>query len=182
MPGITPEERIARQRARKAPAQDSPAPGFRKYFIWLALAAGIGGVAYGGLKTLDEYKLSNAVNTNTEQLEALQKLYQVFVDDTRLAGSTGRIALSGPVGQLQKVSRDTFELKVSKCLESTQTSMVAGMETVVDGFVMFMDSDNPEYESSARIIVGSKAAKEGLEKGSQCLDRKYLRSYMQKNP
>lgn len=59
-------------------------------------------------------------------------------DAVRIADSTSRGALSGPLAQLQSVRRDAQALTVPPCLLQGKTDLVKGMDLIIDGYLAFL--------------------------------------------
>ncbi len=96
-----------------------------------------------------EKRLQNALRprTTTEQhnqeefatsIPALNTLYSKWKDTLELAHNTARIALTGPVGNLQAIKRETETLFVPDCLVVPKQKMVKGMDKMIEGFFRFM--------------------------------------------
>ncbi len=73
-----------------------------------------------------------------QAIAAILVQHRKWSDASTLAGSTGRIALAGPVATLQALYRDTEAMTVPPCLERAKNALVSGMDMEVRGFVTFM--------------------------------------------
>ncbi len=89
-------------------------------------------------------------------MSSLAEIYVRWNDALRLADSTARIALSGPVGSLQGIKREAESLAVPVCLVEPKTKMVAGMDKFVNGLMHFMaySSDKLDYVARERFEEG----------------------------
>lgn len=74
-------------------------------------------------------------------------------DANTLANSTGRIALAGPVGQLQQIRRSTDALSVPWCAESSKRLLLKGMDHTINGYLCFM---RDEYVCDAFFTAAQK--------------------------
>lgn len=90
---------------------------------------------------LEERRRAEEEKRSVEKaVEAIAGQYRKWTDASRLASSTGRIALSGPVSALQALHRETEAMIVPPCLDQAKAALVKGMGHEVDGFVIFMQN------------------------------------------
>ena len=87
-------------------------------------------------------------------VEQLSDIVMEWDDATSIAHSTGRGNLPGPVGELQRIRRETLKIEVPECAESAQVSLAVYMEFTIDGFLAFMrqESDSAvdsEFENAS---------------------------------
>lgn len=75
-------------------------------------------------------------------IESLAGIYARWNDALTLANSTSRIALSGPVSNLQGIRREVQALVVPDCLSDAKNSLLQGMEKINEGFIAFMGSSD----------------------------------------
>lgn len=68
-------------------------------------------------------------------------LLQRWDDAADIAGSTGRINLSGPVGDLQAIRREAGRLDIPFCAEEAHEHLLRSMELYIDAFLAFMAQD-----------------------------------------
>lgn len=203
MPELTPEERIARHKARReagfnSPQQELTPEEARSAKTILFLTLGISGIIVASLgfawaqQQLQQKELEKRAETNarqiaerTEELRAMSEQYREeitqlngpymrFVDDLKVASATGRIALSGPVGRMQQSVRELREIQTGECLQQVQSNIAEGMTTIINGFITFMDADNPDDDSTSLIAKGSKLMKESVDWAPNCTDIAYL--------
>ncbi len=79
-----------------------------------------------------------------EASQKLSKQAQIYNDAFNIASSTPRIALAGPVADLQRIQRETEDVQVPKCLETAKQELVWSIDAAVKGYLAFMgdESDN----------------------------------------
>ena len=70
--------------------------------------------------------------------DLLEEFAQEWEDVLAVASSTGRIALSGPVQDLQRIRRDVQRQEWPECAEDAHTNLIAMMDATIDGFLAFM--------------------------------------------
>src|SRR5215207_3493981 len=70
--------------------------------------------------------------------DILSRYAQEWDDTVRLAGSTPRINLAGPVGQLQKTRRDVQAQEWPECGRRAQGVLIRAMDAKIDAFTAFM--------------------------------------------
>lgn len=68
----------------------------------------------------------------------LERLHGRWKDASALALSTARIALATPVASLQAIRRETAEMVVPVCLDSSKAALLQGMDKEVEGYMVFM--------------------------------------------
>lgn len=73
-------------------------------------------------------------------LKSVDDTYARWQDARNVAGSTSRMALSGPLATLQAIRRDAKELTVPPCLERGKTELISGMDFTIDGILVFMQN------------------------------------------
>lgn len=83
-------------------------------------------------------------------LKAIDEQMTLWEDAERVASTTGRIALSGPVTNLQTIRRDTAQLAVTTCLGPARDSLVKSMDATIEGFLTFMRNDLHMGEALSR--------------------------------
>ncbi len=125
--------------------------GYIKIII-VALIVIISGAIYYHQKKEQERAAIEA--KRAAQIETLQKLAYRWDDALNVAASTGRLALNGPVQELQRIRRETKDAEVPECLSVAKANLVAGMDAFIDGFLQFMQNDDA---ASSRKINEAKA-------------------------
>ena len=82
------------------------------------------------------------VNRVKESGLALADQFDAYHDAYDIAASTSRIALAGPVLQLQQVKRDTELIAVPACMEGAKNELVLTIDTSIEAFLAFMSQDD----------------------------------------
>ena len=80
-----------------------------------------------------------------DMLSAIASINAVRVrwdDAVKLAHTTARIALAGPVANLQSIKREISAMTVPTCLTSPKEKLAASMDTTINGFMQFMQDAN----------------------------------------
>lgn len=97
-------------------------------------------------------------------MAAFDPLVTSFDDQTRLAQSTSRIALSGPLGQMQETRRNAQSATLPRCAEPARTRLVAAMNDRIDEFLAFAadQSDSIVQRQSDAADVSQGAAVKAL--------------------
>jgi hypothetical protein len=73
--------------------------------------------------------------------EEVQGKLDEWQDAFEIANSTPRMSLAGPLGELQKIKRDTGNLEYPECALKVQNNIINAMEETIDGFLAFMSDD-----------------------------------------
>jgi hypothetical protein len=77
-------------------------------------------------------------------VDRLKQFKSEWDDASDLAFSTARVALNGPVGQLQRVQREVQIVTWPNCAIPTQTALLEGMNATIEGFLGFMQADETQ--------------------------------------
>jgi len=77
---------------------------------------------------------------------AMDKSKAQWMDALRLATSTPRIGLAGPMGTLQAIRQGVRQLEVPECLAQNKQHLITGMNEAMDGMLAFMRNDMGKYE------------------------------------
>lgn len=90
---------------------------------------------------------SGACSTEDGDLvyDLLDGFAQEWDDAIDIARSTGRIALSGPIGELQSIRRDVQRQEWPECATDAHGHLVNWMDGTIDGFLAFMQQ-KPDSE------------------------------------
>lgn len=83
-------------------------------------------------------------NTNLEgppQAKPLLALYRRWADAEKLALSTGRIALAGPVATMQAIQREAEAMTPPTCLAESHKLLVSLAKKSTEGLIKFMGKD-----------------------------------------
>lgn len=104
-------------------------------------APSAGGTTAAGFKRVEP----NGNMEGPAEAAQLLAIYRRWVDAERLALSTGRIALSGPVATMQAVQREAENVKVPACLDDAKKSLVELAAKSVTALIQFMRKN--EFDS-----------------------------------
>lgn len=72
----------------------------------------------------------------------VDSLNEQWDDALAIANSTARMSLSGPLGDLQSLNRDTKQIDVPECAASAHEAMLDYQEAIIDAFLAFMGNEN----------------------------------------
>lgn len=75
------------------------------------------------------------------QAAPLLALYNRWIDVDTLARSTSRIALSGPVGKMQDLTREVQAVKVAPCAEEAKKALLSLVSGSTEAMIAFMRKD-----------------------------------------
>jgi hypothetical protein len=84
---------------------------------------------------------SNEKIVGPEQAGELLGIYRRWIDAERLALSTGRIALSGPVASLQALQREAESAKTDICMSESKAALVELIKKNTTVMLQFMRRD-----------------------------------------
>lgn len=102
-------------------------------------------------------------------IPALNTLYGKWKDALQLAESTARIALAGPVGNLQAIKQQTEALPVPDCFIAPKQKMTKGMGKMIEGFFQFMqDATIGKYLAVRSFDEGRKLLAEYERQAKAC--------------
>ena len=115
--------------------------------IFLALLLFLVGCSSEFDKMMDECQ--EQFPTYAEQMTEIQQEWEDSID---VAASTSRIALAGPVGELQSIRREASRIKPPVCIAEDHESYLEGMDTFIGFFLDFMaDADTEPDELDINI-------------------------------
>lgn len=77
-------------------------------------------------------------------------------DELTLADSTSRMSLPTRIASLQKIRRELTDQEWPDCAAKAKESLTESMDSMIDGFITFLDSDNPDILVSLHIENGKK--------------------------
>lgn len=97
-------------------------------------APGAVGTTAAGFKRVEP----NGTLQGPDEAKPLLAVYRRWVDAERLATSTGRIALAGPVASMQAVQRDAEALSVPACLSDARRALVDLTSQSTTALIEFM--------------------------------------------
>lgn len=96
-------------------------------------------------------------------LKDLDALVARWNDANKVAGATGRIALSGPVSTMQAIKQEADKIEAPACLDSGDVALRKSMDATVQGYLVFMKNE---------LSMGSTLAQPSFEEAA-----KHMRSY-----
>lgn len=73
-----------------------------------------------------------------QEADPLIRLYRRWADADRLAGSTARIALAGPVQRLQEIAREAGAIDVPPCVSAARSALQDLTQKSAEGYIQFM--------------------------------------------
>jgi hypothetical protein len=80
-----------------------------------------------------------------KQVFSLLKEFSGEWDDAyKLAGSTSRMSLPPQIANLQTIRRKVENQSWPECATKAHEHLIGGMDASIDGYIMFLDSDNDE--------------------------------------
>lgn len=111
----------------------------------------------------------DALNAANRALDAVLSRWD---DAIKVASTTGRIALAGPVSTLQGIRRETEALTLVPCLNPAKELLVASMHNTIDGFITFMRNElkigdtlaKPYFDNASKKLAELASARAGCSK------------------
>jgi len=82
-----------------------------------------------------------------EYVSKLKPIMTAWDDANKLANSTGRGSLSGPVASLQEIKQDVYALTPPECAQVVQDEMLAYMSDTIDEYIAFMGQKDATQKS-----------------------------------
>jgi hypothetical protein len=89
-----------------------------------------------------------------KEIQELQRLILKFSDVTQVAGSTPRIQLPSMVLEMQSTYRETWTLTPTLCGEVVKQQTLTAMQTIIEGFSLFMQGSEHEASASVKLNEG----------------------------
>jgi len=136
---------------------------FNKFQITLFVVLGVGvgallikGVSLG-IDTL--INRASVCSTGDGQIvyDKLNQVLAAWDDEKKLAQSTSRINLPPRISALQAIRRDVEKQEWPQCSEKAKEHLLKGMNYTIDGFITFLDSDNPEVLATSSLALGESS-------------------------
>ena len=87
----------------------------------------------------------------TTSLKAFDGILARWNDAVKVASTTGRISLSGPVAALQAIRREAEQIVPPPCLDAGKAELIKSMESTEKGFLAFMRNELKLGEVLAKI-------------------------------
>ena len=129
----------------------------------LAAAVTLVGIGYAQFGPCGLTKIRRAV-------PEIRAVRAKFDDASALAGSTSRIALSGPVAQLQAIRREAEALVVPRCLAPARAELVAAISEFTDAMMLFMANSDDEVAATQAIAAKFRSSKAHGQLEAQSID------------
>ncbi|MEI2420849.1 hypothetical protein V6O07_11300, partial [Arthrospira platensis SPKY2] len=88
-----------------------------------------------------------------DNLRSIMRIHAVaerWDDLLRVAQATPRIALAGPVQQMQAIRREAAALPVSSCMQPAKAALLRAMDYRIGQFIEFMRNANANQSAAAR--------------------------------
>lgn len=133
---------ISATEARASRARQTQSLGIKALMVTAAIV-GVGYFAYS--KNVERLRLERLQEVDAG-VALIKNADAKWKDASKLASSTGRIALSGPVGKLQDLHREVGGIAVPTCLIGARDRLAQLVMLDVDVYLQFMRNVN--YESS----------------------------------
>lgn len=89
-------------------------------------------------------------DTLTVSKKAVDDVFMRWEDAVKVASTTSRISLSGPVANLQSIRREAEQLTVAPCMDRAKSSLIESMGSTIDGFLEFMRNQYQAGEKLAK--------------------------------
>lgn len=122
-------------------------------------------------KALEQRKAQEQAQRDslTMSLKAVDDLVARWNDAVKVASTTGRIALSGPVATLQSIKRETEQVTVPPCLDNGKADLVKSMASTEKGFLVFMRNElnigntlsQGDFDDAAKAMEAYKLGRAG---------------------
>ncbi len=126
------------------PPTNQPAPARKNSpIIFLLVLLGIAILAAGYYSWYAYYGPCGIVPVKNTVKE-LQDITTEWQDTEKIASSTPRISLSGPISQLQSLRRKTANLTTPDCAQNAKTQLIAGMDYTIDSYLVFASQGSQE--------------------------------------
>lgn len=107
-------------------------------------------------------------------LKAFDDIVVRWNDAVKVAGTTGRISLSGPVATLQAIRRDTEQITAPPCLDAGKVELLKSMNSTERGFLVFMRNElklgdvmaKGDFDDAEKAMSAFKVARDSCPSGS----------------
>lgn len=93
----------------------------------------------------------------TSSLKAVDDVMVRWTDAVKVAHSTSRGSLSGPLLQLQAIRREAKDLTVPPCLTSGRGELIQGMDLTIKGLLDFMGNTGALANALAQTSIEAAA-------------------------
>lgn len=95
------------------------------------------------------------VANNVQSITRIHNVATRWDELLRVAEATPRIALAGPVQQMQAIRRETVALQVSTCAQPAKTALVRAMDFRITQFLEFMRNHTANSSAAIRGYEGA---------------------------
>lgn len=143
-------------------ANESPVARLVAWSLLILLGAGGGAYAYTMKQKRDEIAATRA------SLSQLHDAAARFSQAVKLASSTGRIALAGPVKDLQTITNEIKALRPTGCAVPAHEPLIRASTETVDSFLAFMRGSAYESQSSSAMEAASEHVQIYRKKVEEC--------------
>lgn len=129
--------------------------------IIIAVGTGLSFLLFKGVKSgIDNWNSRPVICSTTDG----QKVYGLFDqvsskwdDERKLAGSTSRVNLPERISVLQSVRREVDKQAWPECAQKAKKHLVKAMDSTIDGFIAFLDKDNPTELVQVDFEIGNSS-------------------------
>jgi hypothetical protein len=106
-----------------------------------------------------------------KKMQGMDQVVQRWSDAFRVASATPKIALAGPVSQLQAIRRDAVNTEVPDCLLLGKLALMESMNETLEAFIMFMRSSDASNKPAvdARFDQAGKRLQQYASARNRCL-------------
>ncbi|MCE1193163.1 MAG: hypothetical protein LWW96_13530 [Acidovorax sp.] len=112
--------------------------------IALLVVAGIGYVGWNSYQKSQARAAHEAAVASANA--SMDKMKVQWLDALRLATSTPRLGMAGPISSLQAIRQNAQQLEVPECLTPNKQNLVTGMNEALEGVLAFMRNDMGKYD------------------------------------
>jgi hypothetical protein len=120
----------------------------------------VGASAYGVNLGYQAWWVERDIICFAQQNITAHKLFEEIEDkwrdELKLADSTSRMALPDRIATLQEIRRELSDQKWPDCAAKAKESLTKSMDSMIEGFITFLDSDNSGLLVSLHIEEGAK--------------------------
>ena len=96
--------------------------------------------------------------TRDDYLDSTEALVHEWTDAVAIAAATSRIALSGPVSDLQDIHRRSETLPIRDCYQSVHQHLVSYQAATIDAFLGYMNNQYLRVKDAGQIVEDETAA------------------------
>lgn len=111
--------------------------------VVLLIAVIVAALVYITTKNRKDEKVAMQL-AEKEAVHRMESILIKLADADKLAGSTPRIALSGPVKALQDLAREAESASVTTCVAPARDKLVKGIRLTADRYLAFMRQETDD--------------------------------------